>query len=50
MIVNITPNSGNAALAKSGDILKSRRKTYYEDLSKPLTKPITMLNKIRLIF
>ena len=38
MIVNITPNSGNAALAKSGDILKAEERLTTEDLLKTLNK------------
>ena len=38
MIVNITPNSGNAALAKSGDILKVEERLTTEDLLKTLNK------------
>ena len=38
MIVNITPNSGNAALAKSGDILKAEERLTTEDLLKTINK------------
>lgn len=38
MIVNITPNSEKAALAKSGDILKAEERLTTEDLLKTLNK------------
>lgn len=38
MIVNITPSSENAALAKSGDILKAEERLTTEDLLKTLNK------------
>ena len=38
MIVNITPNSENAALAKSGDILKAEKRLTTEDLLRTLNK------------
>jgi len=38
MIVNITPNSENAELAKSGDILKAEERLTTEDLLKTLNK------------
>ena len=38
MIVNITPNSGNVALAKSGDILKAEERLTTEDLLKTINK------------
>ena len=38
MIVNITPQSGEAAIAKSGDILKTEKRLSTEDLLKTLNK------------
>ena len=38
MIVNITPNTENAPLAKSGDVLKTEKRLTTEDLLKTLNK------------